>query len=334
MQRRQVLAALGVLLPAGCLGAKQSDSSGGVRTEGGSSGTARPTDTPTPTPEPTPEPTETPEPGPSDEKIEAGDEAISQVQSEFAAAVEAYTGDDDDALTEVSVTGTDFDVRSVLLALDTVQRELVTAESAAVTDEQRETVADLQVAEQFLTQSALVHSYFVESADRLDATHSALSADVDDIDDVEDELEDADSRFESTLDRGSEGVSTIKNDIEPDPVAAAEPFDDETYDDTVSMFESVRSAFDDAASGLNRMIQGLDELSEAQDDQDDGDDSDAEDKADEARELFDEAYDFFDDAADTAGDLDADDLEDLLEDLRAVADDRYTEADDLYDDVS
>jgi uncharacterized phage infection (PIP) family protein YhgE len=331
MQRRQVLAALGVLLPAGCLGAKQSGSSGGVRTEGGSSGTASPTDTPTPTPEPTPEPTETPEPGPSDEAIEAGDEAISQVQSEFAAAVEAYTGDDDDPLTEVSVTGTDFDVRSVLLALDTVQRELVTAESAAVTDEQRETVADLQVAEQFLTQSALVHSYFVESADRLDVAHGAFSADEDD---VEDELEDADSRFESTLDRGSEGVSTLKNDIESDPVAAAEPFDDETYDDTVSMFESVRSVFEDAGSGLNRMIQGLDELSEARDDQDDGDDNDAEDKADEARELFDEAYDFFDDAADTAGDLDADDLEDLLEELRGVADDRYVEADDIYDDVS
>ena len=331
MQRRQVLAALGVLLPAGCLGAKQSDSSGGVRTEGGSSGTARPTDTPTPTPEPTPEPTETPEPGPSDEDIEAGEEAISQVQSEFDAAVEAYTGDDDDPLTEVSVTGTDFDVRSVLLALDTVQRELVTAESAAVTEEQRETVADLQVAEQFLTQSALVHSYFVESADRLDVAHSAFSADEDD---VEDELEDADSRFESTLDRGSDGVSTLKNDIESDPVAAAEPFDDETYDDTVSMFESVRSTFENAASGLNRMIQGLDELFEAQDDYDDDDDDDAEDKADEARELFEEAYDFFDDAADTAGDLDADDLEDLYEDLRSVADDRYVEADDLYDDVS
>jgi hypothetical protein len=331
MQRRQVLAALAVLLPAGCLGAKQSDSSGGVRTEGGSSGTAGSTGTATPTPEPTPEPTETPEPGPSDEDVEAGEEAISQVQSEFDAAVEAYTGDDDDALTEVSVTSTDFDVRSVLLALDTVQRELVTAESAAVTEEQRETVADLQVAEQFLTQSALVHSYFVESADRLDTAHSAFSVDDDD---VEDELEDADSRFESTLDRGSEGVSTIKNDIESDPVAAAEPFDDETYDDTVSMFESVRSAFDDAGSGLNRMIQGLDELFEAQDDYDDDDDDDAEDKADEARELFDEAYDFFDDAADAAGDLDADDLEDLLEDLRGVADDRYVEADDLYDDVS
>ena len=328
MQRRQVLAAFGALLSAGCLGAERPDSSGGVRTEGAvTNRPATPTDTPTPTPEPTDTPTATPEPGPSEEEVEAGEEAISDVQSEFGAVVEAYTGDDEGELIEVSITNTEFDVRQVLLALDSVQRALVAAEDAAVTDEQTETVADLQVAKEFLTQSALVHSYFVECIDRLDATHDAFSEDLD-------EVESAESQFDTTLDRASEGVSTLKNDVEADPIEVAEPFDDDTYDDTVSAFESVRSVFEDASSGLDRMIQGIDELEQARDDEDDGDDDDAEDASDEARELFDEAYDFFDDAADAAGDADADDLESLLEDLREVADDRYSEAEDLYDDVS
>ncbi|WP_380678877.1 hypothetical protein [Salinigranum sp. GCM10025319] len=324
MKRRQVLAAFGALLSAGCLGAERPDSSGGVRTEGA---VTNRTATPTATPEPTDTPTATPEPGPSEEEIEAGEEAISTVQSEFGAAVEAYTGDDDGELIEVSITNTEFDVRQVLLALDSVQRALVDAEEAAVTDDQTETVADLRVAEAFLTQSALVHSYFVECVDRLDATHDAFSEDLD-------EVESAESRFDATLERGSEGVSTLKNDIEADPIEVAEPFDDDTYDDTVSAFDSVRSVFEDASSGLDRMTQGIDELEQARDDEDDGDDDDAEDASDEARDLFDEAYDFFDDAADAAGDADADDLESLLEDLRDVADDRYSAADDLHDDVS
>jgi hypothetical protein len=345
MQRRQVLAALGALLSAGCLGAKQPDTTSGVRTEGDPlPATRTPIATPEPTPEPTEtptaEPTETPEPTPTDEDVDAGTEAIDRVQSAFAAAVEAYTGSDDGSLADVPVTSGSFDVRTVLLELDTVQSELAAAEAAATTDDQRETVSRLQVAETFLTQAALAHSYFVESVERLDVTRRAFSEreDEDTIDLDTDELEAAESRFDASLDRGSSRVTTLKNDVDPDPVAVADPFDDDTYDETVSLFESVRAVLEDASSGLDRMFQGLDELIEAYEDEEDDDDDDAADKADEARELFDEAYDFFDDAADRADDMEDDDMEAdalhaTLESLRDVADDRYVEADDLYEDV-
>jgi hypothetical protein len=332
MQRRQVLVALGALLSAGCLGAKRPDTAtAGVRTEGRpreSTATPESTPEPTATPEPTPEPTATPE-GPSDDAIEAGREAIDRVQSELAATVEVYTGSEDGVLADVPVTSGGFDVRAVLVALDTVQRELADADTAAVTDDQRETVADLRVAEQFLTQAALAHSYFVESVDRLDATRDAFSEDVD-------AVEDAEGRFDATLQRGSRSVSTIKNDLASDAVAVAEPFDDDTYETTVSAFESVRAVLKDASSGLDRMVQGLDELEDAREEEDDGDDDDAEDSAEEALDLFDEAYDFFDEAADAwhDPDTDRDDLEETLERLRDIADDRYLEAEDIHDDVS
>jgi hypothetical protein len=333
MRRRQVLAALGALLPAGCLGAKRPDTStGGVRTEGSAPQlTATPTATPEPTdtPEPTatPEPTDTPEPGPSDDEVEAGDDAIERVQSEFADAVEAYTGDDDGALTDVSVSNREFDVRAVLLAIDAVQHELAAAEAAAVTDDQHDTVSDLRVAERFLTRAALAHSYFVESVDRLDAARAAFSEELD-------EVETAEDRFDATLDRGSESVSTLKNDVDAEPVAAADPFDDETYDETVSAFESVRSVLESASSGLDRMVQGLDELEEAREEEDDGNDDEAEELSDEALDLFDEGWEFFDDAVDAADDIEADDLESLLEELREIADEKYRTADDLHEDVS
>jgi hypothetical protein len=334
MQRRQVLAALCALLPAGCLGAKRPDSGSGVRTEG-PQGTLAPTDRPTdtPTPEPTetetPEPTETetPEPGPDEEAVEAGAEAIEAVQSELAAAVEAYTGDEDGDLTSVSVTGDSFDVRTVLLALDAVQSELGAASAAAATEDQRETVAGLRVAETFLTQSALVHSYFVDAVDDLDATEAAFAEDPD-------AAEDAEDRFDDTLERASDGVSTLKNDVDGDPVAVADPFDDDTYDDTVSRFETVRSVLEDASSGLDRAVTGYEELVEGREEEEDGNEGEAEDKAEEARDQFDEAYDFFDDAVDAAGDADLDDLESLLESFRELADEKYGEADDLYEDVS
>jgi hypothetical protein len=334
MQRRQVLASLGALLAAGCLGAKRPETASGVRTEGDLSQVTRtpePTDTPEPTA--TPEPTDTPEPTPSEENVDAGDEAIERVQSAFADAVETYTGSDDGALAEVPFTTGAFDVRTVLLSLDTVQSELAAAESAAVTDDQRETVADLRAAETFLTHAALAHSYFVESTDRLDATYAAFDADAD-ADDEIDAVSDAENRFDTVLDRGSSRVSTIKNDVDEDPVAVAAPFDDDTYDDTVGRFEVIRAILDDASSGLDRMLQGLDEFEEAHEDEEEDDDDDAADRADEARELFDEAYDLFDDAADAAGDAEDDDLEALLEDLRDVADERYVDADDFYDDVT
>jgi hypothetical protein len=335
MRRRQVLAALGALLPAGCLGAKRPDTSaGGVRTEGDAprltatpTATPEPTDTPEPEPTATPEPTDTPEPEPSDDEIETGDEAIERVQSEFAAAVEAYTGDEDGDLTDVSVSNRGFDVRAVLLAVDGVQRELAAAEAAAVTDDQRDTVADLRVAERFLTRAALAHSYFVESVDRLDAARAAFSEGLD-------EVEAAEDRFDATLDRGSENVSTLKNDVDADPVAAAEPFDDETYDETVTALESVRSVFESASSGLDRMVQGLDELEEAREEEDDGDDDEAEELSDEAIELFDEGWEFFDDAVDAADDIEADGLESLLEELREIADEKYLAAEDLHEEVS
>ncbi|WP_142860187.1 hypothetical protein [Salinigranum halophilum] len=338
MQRRQVLAALGALLSAGCLGAKRPDSASGVRTEGGQplgTSTPRATATPEPTPEPTatPEPTETPEPGPSDADIDAGEEAIEDVQSAFGDAVDAYTGSDDGDLSDVSVTGDSFDVRSVLLSLDTVQSELAAAANAAVTDAQRETIESLRAAEQFLTQAALAQSYLQQCVERLDAAHAAFDEDADPDDEL-DAVQTAENRFDTMFDRGDEAVSTLKDDIDADAVVVAEPFDDDTYDDTVSAFEALRALLDDASSGLDRMLQGLDEFIEAREDEDDGDDDEAADKADEARELFEEAYDLFDDAADTADDDDRDDLAELLESLRTVADDRFIEADDFYDDVS
>jgi hypothetical protein len=287
--------------------------------------TPEPTDT-TETPEP-PEPTDTTEPGPSDDEAEAGDDAIERVQSEFAAAVEAYTGDEDGALADVSFTNGGFDVRAVLLTIDAVQRELAAAEAAAVTDDQHDTVSDLRVAERFLTRSALAHSYFVESVDRLDATRAAFSRGID-------EVEDAENRFDTTLDRGSENVTTLKNDVDAEPVAVAEPFDDETYDATVSTFESVRSVLESASSGLDRMVQGMDELEEAREEEDDGNDDDAEERAGEALELFDEGWEFFDDAASVAGDVEADGLESLLEELQTIADEKYLGAEDLLEEVS
>jgi hypothetical protein len=339
MQRRQVLAALGSLLAVGCLGAKRPETTSGVRTEGGyARGT--PTPVPTATPEPTPDPTETPEPTespesadstespePAEADVEAGAAAIDRVQAELDAAVEAYTGDEDGSLSGVPVTGDRFDVRTVLVAVDAVQRELVAAEAAAATDDQRETVADLRVAERFLTLSALAHSYFVEAVDRLDAARAAVGEGVD-------AVETAEERFDRSLARGSDRLSTVKNEVDSDAVAVGDPFDDDTYDDTVSAFEAVRSVLRDASSGLDRMVQGLDELEEAREDEEDGDDDDAVDSADEARDLFDEAYEFFDDAAAAAAARDADDLEATLEALRGHADDQYLEADDLYEDVS
>jgi tetratricopeptide (TPR) repeat protein len=345
MQRRQVLVALGALLPAGCLGAKRPDTAtAGVRTEGRpreSTATPEPTPEPTATPEPTPERTETPEPGPSDDAVETGREAIDRVQSAFAAAVEAYTGSEDGVLADVSVTNQGFDVRGVLVALDTVQRELAAADAAAATDDQRDAVADLRVAEGFLTQAALAHSYFGESVDRLDAARAAFDDEFgdgfdDEFDEGLDAVERAEGRFDTALTRGSQSVSIIKNDLASDAVAVAEPFDDDTYETTVSAFESVRSILKDASSGLDRMVQGLDELADAREEEEDGDDDDAEDSADEALDLFDEAYDFFDAAADARydPDTDRDELEATLERLRDIADDRYREAEDLHDDVS
>lgn len=334
MQRRQILVSLGALLSAGCLGAKPPETASSVRTEGSVTqgtltATPQPTATPesTETPEPTPESTETSEPADSEEDVDAGDDAIERVQTAFTAAVEAYTGSEDGSPASVSLASGSFDVRSVLLELDTVQTELVAAETAAVTDDQRETVAALETAERFLTHAALVHSYFAESVDRLDTTYAAFGDDID-------AVEDAENRFDDTLDRGSSGVSTIKNDLEADAVAVADPFDDDTYDETISMFESVRDALDDASSGLDRMIQGADELEDARDEEDDNNDDEAADKAEEARDLFDEAYDRFDDAADVAGDVNADDLESILESLRAVANDYYVDADDVYQSTS
>jgi hypothetical protein len=336
MQRRQILAAVGALLPVGCLGAKRPGTAGGVRTEGEAAhSTETPTldssattSEPTATSEPTTdsESTETPEPGPTEAEVAAGTDAIDRVQSAFVAAVEAYTGRADGAPVDVPITSAGFDARQVLVALDAVQRELAAAGSKAATDEQRDVVADLRVAERFLTESALAHSYFAESAERLDATAAALPDDVD-------EAERAESRFDASLKRASARVSTLSNDVDADPVAAAEPFDGDSYGETMSAFRAARTVFEGASSGLDRIFLGLDELEEAREAEDDGDDDEAEEKADEAREWFDEAYDFFADAAAAADDAGIA-VEALLDDLTDLADERYVEADDLYDDVS
>jgi hypothetical protein len=327
MHRRQLLAALGALVSAGCLGAKRpAPASSGVRTEGSAPpqtrtpyATARPTATPTPEPEPT----ATPEPEPSDESVEVAAAAIDRVQADLAAAVEAYAGGRDD-LHSVPLSGS-FDVRPVFLALDTVQRSLAAAEAAAVTDDHRATVADLRVAERFLTQSTLAQSYFAETADVLDVARFSTGID---------EAEALESRFDSVLRRGSDAVTTLKNDVDGSAVPTADALDDDSYDAVVASFETVRAVLDDASSGLDRLLQGLDELADAHEADADGDDADVADAAEEARTYFEEAYDFFDDAAATASTADLDPLPSSLTAFQEFADEHYVEADILYDSVT
>jgi hypothetical protein len=171
MERRPFLALLTTAI-AGCGATNQSTpapTETQTTTPAESTPTAQPTETTTETPTETT--TETPRP-----EVREAHRRLSEVTSTLDAAVEQYVGDAGETILAADASHLGFDGDEVMAAVEEAERELGRASEAVVTDEQEQTLADLEEATQFVRLAAETQASVVDAYYHLDEAREALAA--------------------------------------------------------------------------------------------------------------------------------------------------------------